>query len=337
MASPLLIIGQGLAGTMLAWELESNGADFRIIDRGHEQSASRVAAGIINPITGQRLVSSWQVRTALPLAREAFAAVEARLGVRIWREMRVRRDFANDVEKRVFLEKRATGELAPFVVEADEDGFWIEQAACVDVAGLLMAARNHWKSTGRLVERSATAVDRDRGSQDLVILCGGAELLAQPELQFVPWTVAKGEILTVSISGLADDVILNRGMWALPVPPGGAKIGATYTPGATDLFPTPAAREELKQAARHLLGRPFEVQRHEAGLRVTLPDKRPVVGRVPAQAGLGVFGGLGSKGALLAPWLARQWWNHLSEGVPFDRAVDVARFWRPQPTDRTGV
>jgi glycine oxidase len=130
------------------------------------------------------------------------------------------------------------------------------------------------------------------------------------------------------VTGLDQNVILNDGHWAAPLGAGEAKVGATYTPNSDDLAPTPEARTKLEHAAETLLQRPFQIRQHAAGLRLALPDKHPVAGRCPNDPRLGVLGGLGSKGVLLAPWLARQWWNHLSEGVPFDSAVDVARFWR---------
>jgi glycine/D-amino acid oxidase-like deaminating enzyme len=63
----------------------------------------------------------------------------------------------------------------------------------------------------------------------------------------------------------------------------------------------------------------------EAGARVYLPDKKPVAGRHPADPRLGVLSGLGAKGVLFAPALARQWARHLTEGAPFDPEVNVAR------------
>jgi len=66
----------------------------------------------------------------------------------------------------------------------------------------------------------------------------------------------------------------------------------------------------------------------EAGVRVYVADKKPVVGRHPADARFGVLSGLGAKGALFAPALAQQWASHLTEGTPFDSEVDVARVWR---------
>ena len=50
-----LIIGQGLAGSMLAFQLIARGQRVLVIDNDYQGNASQVAAGIINPITGHRL------------------------------------------------------------------------------------------------------------------------------------------------------------------------------------------------------------------------------------------------------------------------------------------
>ncbi len=54
-----LIVGQGLAGSLLAWELMQRGAKVLIVDNGMP-NASQVAAGLINPITGMRFAKTHQ-------------------------------------------------------------------------------------------------------------------------------------------------------------------------------------------------------------------------------------------------------------------------------------
>src|SRR5882757_9876638 len=138
MRAEILIVGQGLAGTLIAWEFERAGISFAIADAGHTDAASRIAAGIINPITGRRLVKSWRIDELLPLARQSYREIEAALGLSLWREMRVRRLFADDRERRVTAEKQARHELSPYVIaNADDDGCWIEGAARVDLPLLL--------------------------------------------------------------------------------------------------------------------------------------------------------------------------------------------------------
>ena len=333
MPAPILIVGQGLAGSLLAWEFERAGIDFEIVDRGHAEASSRIGAGIINPITGQRLVKSWRIDELLPQATKAYREMEGALGIALLRPMRVRRFFSDDRERRIFAEKQLRGELAPYVSAgtANTDGFWIEGGAQLDSAALIAAMRARLQGAGRL--REATAMLGEVCERhDLVILCTGIFLQQTRVFDFAGLQAAKGETLTVATeSDLREDVILNDGHWVLPLGPRVARVGATFQPGVNDREPTTEGRAELEESARRLLRGGFTVTAHEVGLRMTSPDKHPIVGRSPSDSRLGIFNGLGSKGALLAPGLARQWVNHLTEAVPFEPAVDVKRF-----ANRTG-
>ncbi len=324
MSAQILIVGQGLAGTLLAWEFERAGIEFEIVDAGHAESASRVAGGIINPITGQRIVKSWRVDTLLPAARESYRAFEKELGLSLWREMRVRRLYLNETERRVLAEKQARGELADYAGANDGEGFWIEGAARVDVGAMITAARARWLATGVMREERVN-VATIREDYDLVIDCTGAN---GGPFSFVPWQFSKGECLTVATDELSPDVILNRGYWVLPLSDGRATVGATHCPASRDLTLTAKARSALEAGLLSIRSQSFAVTDQQAGVRVYVGDKRPVVGRHPAELGLGIVNGLGGKGALFAPALARQWVNHLMDGVPFDPEVDVARLWR---------
>ncbi len=333
MPAPILIIGQGLAGSLLAWEFERAGIDFEIADAGHAEASSRIGAGIINPVTGQRLVKSWRVDALLPAALATYRELESALGVALVTPMRVRRFFHDERERRVFAEKTARGELAPYIGEADEAGFWIERAVRVDTALVIAAMRGRLRAAGRLREERVE-IARERARRDLVILCVGAATMcgeAEGAFGYARLQPAKGETLTLELAGAGltaeeSAVILNDGHWVLPLGDGRVRVGATFEPGVADRVLTADARQALERSAARLLRREFRVVAHEAGLRVTTPDKHPVVGRSQRDAGVGIFNGLGSKGALLAPGLARQWMNHLTEGVPFDAAVDVRRF-----------
>lgn len=327
MQPDILILGQGLAGTWLAWELERAGIPFAMLDAGDATAASRVGAGIINPITGRRLVKSWRVETLLPAARAAYRELEAALGLTVWHDMRVRREFADEIERRTFQQKQARAELAPFAGGADDAGFWIEGAAWVECGALLDATRARWRAQGRLTT-AASDVVADPGRHDLVVDCTGLAGARATLFNFVPWEFSKGEMLEIAIAGLASDTVLNRRHWVLPVGPTAAWVGATHEPGVCDPTISLAARTVLEASAQGLLGRPFRVTGQRAGIRVNLPDRLPVAGRHPDSPRCGVINGLGAKGALLAPMLARQWVNHLTEGVPLDLAVDVARFRR---------
>ncbi len=339
MRDGLLIVGQGLAGTLLGLACEQAGVVFTMVDAGHGEASSRVGAGIINPITGQRFAKSWGIDELGPLARRTYRGLEDVLGVPLLREMRVRRFFRDERERAAWAGKAGRGDLAAYAGEADAEGFWIEGAMRVDTGMLIAEARRRWLRAGRLREARVTISEALAG-HDRVIACTGAS----PGEGGQAWggvacTCATGDVLRLAAEGLDPGVILNRGHWVLPTQAGEALAGATYLRGETgagacarpvDTDVVASARRELSASAAALLGgREFTVMAQEAGVRVATPDRLPLAGWVPGVARLGVINGLGSKGALLGPWLARQWVRHLAEGAALEAAVAVNRFARP--------
>src|SRR5688500_11036357 len=123
MRHDILILGQGLAGTMLGWALEHAGISFAIADVGHATAATSAAAGIINPITGRRLVKSWRFETLLPVARGAFREIESVLGIPLWQDMRLRRIFADRAEHEAGCDAGRRSALADYIEAADEYGW----------------------------------------------------------------------------------------------------------------------------------------------------------------------------------------------------------------------
>ena len=74
-----LIIGQGISGTLLSWFLHKEGKTFLVIDNNKVDSSSKVAAGIINPITGRRYVTTWMIDEVMPFAIDTYRSLESYL------------------------------------------------------------------------------------------------------------------------------------------------------------------------------------------------------------------------------------------------------------------
>src|SRR5688572_23582157 len=78
-----IVVGQGISGTFLSWYLRNAGRSFVVIDNNDPASASRVAAGIINPVTGRRIVRTWMIDTLLPFIQDAYKNFGNELGIDI--------------------------------------------------------------------------------------------------------------------------------------------------------------------------------------------------------------------------------------------------------------
>ena len=76
-----LIIGQGISGTWLSYYLEKANKSCLVIDNNQPNSATRTAAGIINPVTGRRIVKTWMIDELLSFLVPAYQDLGKDLGI----------------------------------------------------------------------------------------------------------------------------------------------------------------------------------------------------------------------------------------------------------------
>ncbi|MFC7666010.1 FAD-dependent oxidoreductase [Hymenobacter humi] len=55
-----LVVGHGIAGATLAYVLRERGHHVLVYDPGQLNSASNVAAGLMNPVAGKRFALTWR-------------------------------------------------------------------------------------------------------------------------------------------------------------------------------------------------------------------------------------------------------------------------------------
>jgi len=312
MSGVVRIAGQGLAGTLLAWALERAGREFEVYDPGHEASASRVGAGLVSPVTGERwaVAPGWAERATG--AKAFYREIEAAWGVALLADLRVRRVWRHEAEGRLVRAKIGRGELAPWVTPAglEADAAWIEGAWRVDLPALIAAGRARWRQTGFLRE---AALRPDAAEMEVggafgnrpVIWCTGAAETRVPGLRPVG-----GETLELAVGGAAGDlppgVVRHDGVWVVPVGGGGAWAGASFIREESQRL---ERREALRASVRRQLADcEWRERAVLGGWRMTTADRVPVSGWLAGQEGReGVLNGLGSKGTLWGPGLAEGW------------------------------
>ena len=100
-----LIIGGGLAGVTLAWQLIKKGQGVLLIDNKKNKSSS-IAAGMINPIVFRRVTKSWRVDEFLPVAKDFYKEVEVATGSQFFNSIKIRRFFSSEQEKNSWQQKQ---------------------------------------------------------------------------------------------------------------------------------------------------------------------------------------------------------------------------------------
>ena len=301
------IVGGGLAGTALAWTLRPRRV--LLIDRDEPVTSSKIAAGLITPITGKRLAVAERWGELWATAVAFYRRVEVETGATFFHEAPAVRLFADAAERELF-EKRsfsAVGHVSNVPVH-DFGGFQMP-AARLDVPHFLAVSRPqfaHLTADIDPVRDVEVLPDRVRLPRlgveaSHLVFCQGCA--ANPHFPDVAFNAAKGEILTLRIPGLAETRVVHRGVWLVPLGDERFLAGSTYEWDQLDTQPTPARRDEICARVRAFVGLPFEVIGHTAAVRPVLTTGKPVA---ELRGRLGIFNGLGSKGALLAPSAARE-------------------------------
>ncbi len=343
-----IIIGQGIAGTTLAWQLHRRGFRVLVIDRESGNSASRIAAGLITPVTGKRLAKSWRLEEVYPSAVDFYRWVESQTGESFFHQRASLRLFQNEAEQEEY-HKRAAGVLAGLVrmpetpinpawFDAPYSGFEMPSAARLDTFRYLEVSREYFRQRDDyLLADLEIASDVEIAADDVsipkynlksraIIFCRGFDDQTDTWFGAIRFNAAKGEILTLRIPGLREERIVHRGIWLAPLGDNLFRAGSTYE--WDDLLPEPTAngRAEIESRLRLFLRLPFEVINHEAAVRPVIDAGYPVLGLHPQHSQLAYFNGLGSKGSLLAPFFAEQLVGCLSGERQPDPIVDVRRF-----------
>ncbi len=323
------IVGQGLAGTCLAWAMWKRGEAFCVVDRGSGGS-SRVAAGMVNPITGKNFEPSWRIAEFLPAALEFYAEVETRIGRKIWHSYPVLRLAETVKEWEKIRSKLGDPAVAAWVEgEVVPPLGWLGAVSVrgggrLDTLAFIDGSRDFFENAGCY---RTGVVERDLVEGNL-IWCDGADGLLGG--RFGPHRCAKGEILTVR--GVAWDesqMRVGAGGWLVPLGAGIFKVGSTYEWRELDANPTEKGRARVEEIVRKLGGDEFQVLAHDAGVRPILRRSQPLIGRICE--GEWMLNALGSKGSLYAPRVAECLVRELLDGVPPEPELALEHFLKQNP------
>lgn len=347
MQADFLLIGQGICGTFLSWYLQQAGYSVIVIDEQRNNAASHVAAGIINPVTGRRIVQTWLIDEVLPAAWNSYQELQTALQVTTITQKDILDFFPTPQMKEAYAKRYAedTNYLAPPVSTDDWKIFFnydfgygqITPCYLVNLPELLPAYRQYLAQQGILLDEHfdykqlQTAPDHIRYKNitaGKIIFCDGLAAATAPFFQLLPFAPNKGEALLVRIPHLPQEFIFKKGMNLVPWQDDIFWLGSSYEWNFTDDQPSVVFRERMTAALQQWIKMPFTILEHKAAVRPATLERRPFVGFHPQHPAIGIFNGMGTKGCSLAPFFARELVAHLQHQAPIHPETDVQRFRR---------
>lgn len=347
MANPkkvdFLIVGQGLAGTLLSFCLHKEGQSVLVIDPNHRHSSSAIAAGVVNPITGYRFVKSWLLDELLPVAESTYAELANLLGQEFYQKKEILRVLFSAGEENDWLARTAQEGWSKYVKDGAGWGEYEALAKPGFSEGLLLGAQ---LGVGQLIK----AYQQYLQSQDLlwqdqfdydqlkfvengvqyqeveastVVFCEGYQGAQNPWFSYLPFEIVKGEVLLIRLNKKQAKRILKHKIILVPIGEDLYWVGSNYEHKPKDSLPSEKGKRYILERLQMVLKVPYEEVAHLAAIRPATFDRRPFLGRHPDHPALAIFNGLGAKGSSLAPYFAHQLTHHLLHGSPVHPEVQV--------------
>ncbi len=341
-----IIVGQGLAGSILAHELLQRGRRVFVYDEPNKNYSSVVAAGLFNPITGRVMTKTWKADLLFPFLIDFYVKAEKRLGDRFYYPMPLYRPFINIHEQNGWMGKSAEPGMQSYIdrilvssefgkqVHDDFGGLLLAQCGYVDTNLFIHSVRKslliqesysseHFIENELIITQDFIQYERVKAKK--IIFCNGYKSMGSQFFGWLPFKPLKGETVHIKVDQELE-CIYNRGVYIVPSGNAGLyKVGATYNTRDLAESVTPEGRKELSDKLSELIKLPFEITTQNWGIRPSTADRRPFLGSLPEEKKIVIFNGLGTKGVSLAPYFANQLANWLLGEGELDKEVDISR------------
>ena len=340
-----LIVGGGIAGLCFAELCFQNGKSFNLIT-DNSQNSSKIAGGLYNPVILKRFTGLEDAALQLDFLDQFYSKIEARLGVQINFPLPLLRKFFSIEEQNNWFQAADQPRMAPFLstlidkqliqgIDSPYNYGRVLRTGYLDTALFVKTYQSYLNKNELLFNRSfnynsISIQDHYVTYEDVrfrkVIFAEGFGLHANPFFNYLPLDGTKGELFIIKAPKLDLNVIINTSVFILPLGNNLFKIGATYNWQDKTAIPTQEGREELIVRIHEILQCDFEIISHYAGVRPTVKDRKPLLGRHELHKNLFILNGLGTRGVMLGPYSAKILFEFCENGSKIPMHYSINRF-----------
>lgn len=342
-----IIVGQGIAGTLLAHDLIEAKKSVIIIDTKLKSSSSKVASGLINNVGMKRCVPTNNAQLYFSKAVARYKNLEQKLGAKFLEKKPIIRLFSNNRVKHEWYIKFTNGDMNRYISNFHDKNTFslvndnygsaeINQAAYLDFKKFLNISRKHFNSHKQLIDEQFdfSSFNPKSGTYksikaDYVIFCEGFRVMYNPYFSFLPLSPTKGEVIKIKIrSKINLNRIISSGIYLIPLENNYYLVGTTYNHSDLTDSPSPKGKAFLINKLKNILSVDFKVVSCLSGIRPTVKDRKNLIGLHPKFPKIGVFNGLGSRGGLQGPFLSDEFSSVLLTNTKTTQVIDNQRIKR---------
>jgi glycine/D-amino acid oxidase-like deaminating enzyme len=341
-----IIIGQGICGTFLSYYLRKLGKNIVVIDDAQPFTATKIASGVINPVTGRRVVQTWLIDDVMPFAWKAYADIGNEVGERLIQQCNVLSFHSSAQMQNAYDNRSMEGNKYVKEVENLDEltkyfhiHFGVSETNPCYLADM-QTLQSKWRKKllndnflheekfemDDLTILSNEKIRYQNFTAQKIIFCDGVEGTKNKFFAQLPFAKNKGEALIANIPDLPRSNIYKQGLTIVPWKNNLFWIGSPYEWNYANAQPSAAFRIKAEMQLQQWLRLPYAIEEHWAAERPANIERRPFVGLHPHYPTIGILNGMGTKGCSLAPFFAHQLTQHLIEQTPIHPLAEVARF-----------
>ena len=339
-----LIVGSGLSGVMLCEALRKRGKSFKVISNKSQQ-ASIVASGLYNPVVLKRFNKAWDAEKHLPVAMSAYKELELFLEIKIDYKLPIYRLFSSIEEQNNWIIASDKISLKPYLISDIKSNInyninapygygEVKSTGRIDTK-LLLESYSNVLNNEKLISYESFQYDKLKISKKIVykgiesskiIFSEGFGVRQNPFFNYLPIDGTKGELIIINAPKLNSEVIIKSSVFIIPIGNNNYLVGSTYAWDDFNNEPTINAKNKLLNKLDKLVLCPYKVVYQRAGIRPTVVDRRPLVGKHKFHENLYILNGLGSRGVLIAPTVANALINFIEDKLPLQKEINISRF-----------
>ena len=340
-----IIVGSGLASIMFAEQLRTHQKSFVVIS-DRSQQASLVASGLYNPVVLKRFTAAWNAASHLETAIPKYSSLEKLLGVKLDYVVPIHRVFNSVQEQNNWFLACDKPLLTPFLnpklvdnknnsVKAPFGFGEVNATGRIDTQKLIEAYRTFLSQMNQYISATfdyEALIETPEGlyyesiQAKHIVFTEGFGIHKNPYFKQLPLEGTKGELIKIYAPQLQLTPILKSSIFVIPMEGDHYLVGSTYDWTDKTNIPTSEAKSQLLEKLERLVTCDFEVVNQRAGIRPTVSDRRPLVGRHPNHQKMYVLNGLGTRGVLIAPAMAEALYAFIETDAPLPEEIDISRF-----------
>lgn len=340
-----IVVGLGLAGLAFVEELSAAKKTF-VVFEDDSQTSSLVAGGVYNPVILKRFTPVWNAQEQLKVALPFYKSIEEKLNIIIDEKFVIKKAFKSIEDQNTWFEACDKPKLIEYLspkldcqpykgVIADFNFGDVNGTGRIDTKKLVESYRSYLEDSQLIrfenFEHQQINLDEELVQyKDIkasrIVFCEGFGIKENPYFKNLPLNEAKGELITIHAPELHIDFLLKSTVFVLPLGDHLYKVGATFNWTDKTSDPSEEGKAELVEKLKKVINVPYTIVSQSAGIRPTVAGRRPLVGLHPKHRQLVVLNGLGTRGVMIAPTVAKNLFNHLEKGEALDSEIDIKRF-----------